>query len=194
MPEITHTIKAGVDIDRVRAALAPVLAAHGISLVDLEWGTDRGQWTLRLFIEREGSTALGGGVTLDDCSEVSRDASAVLDVEDIIPHHYHLEVSSPGLDRKLRTEAEFARFQGKTAKVKLKTPAPDGQKLLRGHLESAPPGRVAVLVDGKRIEVAFDNVEDAHLVFELETQPKPKKGTRPGKAKRGKEPRKSKQT
>lgn len=194
MPETTQTTKAGVNVDRVRAALAPVLAAHGVSLVDLEWGTDRGQWTLRLFIEREGTTFVGGGVTLDDCSEVSRDASAVLDVEDMIPHHYHLEVSSPGLDRKLRTEAEFTRFQGKTAKVKLKTPAPDGQKLLRGPIESAPPGRVAIVVDGKRIEVAFANVDDAHLVFELETHPKPKKGARPAKAKRGKEPRKSKHT
>ena len=187
MPEITHTIKAGVDIDRVRAALAPVLVAHGVALVDLEWGTDRGHWTLRLFIEREGSTSSDpavGGVTLADCSEVSRDSSAVLDVEDLIPHHYVLEVSSPGLDRKLRTEVEFARFLGKTAKVKLKKAAPDGQKLLRGHLESAPAGRVAVLVDGKRIEVAFDDVEDAHLVFELETHPKPKKGARPAKAKR----------
>lgn len=194
MPEIAHTTKAGVDIDRVRAALAPVLAAHGLALVDLEWGTDRGQWTLRLFIEREGNTSVSGGVTLDDCSEVSRDASAVLDVEDLIPHHYNLEVSSPGLDRKLRTEAEFRRFQGKLAKVKLKTAASDGQKLLRGHIESAPPGRVAVLVDGKRIEVAYDNVVDAHLVFELETHAKPKKGARPAKATRGKEPRKSKQT
>jgi ribosome maturation factor RimP len=194
MTDNSQTIKAGVDVDRVRAALAPVLVAHGVALVDLEWGTDRGSWTLRLFIEREDSTAAGGGVTLVDCSEVSRDASAVLDVADLIPHHYNLEVSSPGLDRKLRTEAEFARFMGKTVKVKLKTAAPDGQKLLRGHLESAPPGRVAVLVDGKRIEVAFDSVEDAHLVFELEAQPKPKKGARPAKAKRGKEPRASKRT
>ena len=62
------------------------------------------------------STDGGGGVTLDDCAEVSRDASAVLDVEDIIPHHYNLEVSSPGLDRPLRTPAEFARFAGKTAR------------------------------------------------------------------------------
>jgi len=198
MPETSQTTKAGVDLDRVRAALAPVLVAHGVTLVDLEWGTDRGQWTLRLFIEREDASArkgvVDGGVTLEDCSEVSRDASAVLDVEDLIPQHYHLEVSSPGLDRKLRSEADFVRFMGKTAKVKLKTPAPDGQKLLRGPLESADPGRVAVLVDGKRIEVAYDNVEDAHLVFELQTQPKPKPQGRPAKAKRGSLPRASKRT
>lgn len=197
MPDNSQTTKAGVDVDRVRAALAPVLVAHGVTLVDLEWGTDRGTWTLRMFIEREGDDSVTGGVTLDDCSEVSRDASSVLDVEDLIPHHYNLEVSSPGLDRKLRSEAEFVRFTGKLAKVKLKQPAPDGQRLLRGSLESAPPGRVAVLVDGKRIEVAYADVDEANLVFELDTQPKPKpkkKSARPAKAKRGKEPRGSKQT
>src|SRR5438067_4300578 len=90
-------IKAGVDLGRVRATLGPVLSAHGVVLVDLLWLTERAGWTLRLTIEREGSVEQGGGVTLEDCVEVSRDASAVLDVEDLIPHHYNLEVSSPGL-------------------------------------------------------------------------------------------------
>ena len=186
--------KAGLDLDRVRAAIAPVLTAHGVSLVELEWGTDRAGWTLRLTIERENDNRAEFGVTLDDCAEVSRDVSSVLDVEDLIPQHYNLEVSSPGLDRKLRTLAEFVRFTGKTAKVKLKRPAPDGQRLLRGPLDPAPEGRVAVIVDGKRIEVPFEDVEDAHLVFELPSQPKPTKGTRPAKAKRGREPRGSKRT
>jgi ribosome maturation factor RimP len=185
--------KAGIDLDRIRAALAPVLAAHGVSLVDVEWLTERVGWTLRLTIEREGADALtpdptipsrpqleSGGVTLEDCAHVSRDASAVLDAEDFIPYHYNLEVSSPGLDRKLRTPAEFERFAGKTVKVKLSRPAPDGQRLLRGTLEKAEPGKVAVTVDGKRIEAPFDDVVEARLVYELETQPKPKKGTKPG--------------
>lgn len=175
-------IKAGVDLARLRAIVAPVLSTHGVVLVDLSWQTDRMGWVLRLTIEREGSLEEGGGVTLDDCSHVSRDTSALLDADEaLIPQHYHLEVSSPGLDRPLRTETEFARFAGKTAKVKLSRPAPDGQRLLRGTLESAPAGRVAVLVDGKRIEVPFADIVEANLVFELGAQPKKKSAApRPG--------------
>src|ERR1700723_2670105 len=109
-PEPTTNLKAGVDLGRVRAVLAPLLSAHGVDLVDLAWLTERGGWTLRITIERPGSTDGGGGVTLADCSEVSRDTSAILDVEDIIPHHYNLEVSSPRLERPLRTPEEFTRF------------------------------------------------------------------------------------
>ncbi len=168
-----HEIKAGVDLGRVRAALAPVLSAHGVDLVELEWTTERAGWILRITIERIGSTyGEGFGVTLDDCAEVSRDASSVLDVEDLIPHRYNLEVSSPGLDRPLRTPAEFARFPGQTAKVKLSRPAPDGQRVLRGALAEAPEGQIAVVVDGKRIEVPFADVAEANLVFELSPQPK----------------------
>jgi ribosome maturation factor RimP len=111
-------------------------------------------------------------VTLEDCAEVSRGASAVLDVEDLIPQHYHLEVSSPGIDRPLRSAAEIARFAGRTAKVKLSRPAPDGQRVLRGLLDAAPEGKVAVIVDGKRIEVPYPDVAEANLVFELVAQPK----------------------
>jgi ribosome maturation factor RimP len=166
-------VKAGVDLARVRAAIAPVLSTHGVVLADLDWLTDRGGWVLRVTIEREGSLDAGGAVTLEDCAKVSRDTSALLDAdESLVPHRHHLEVSSPGLDRPLRTETEFARFVGKTAKVKLHKPAPDGQRLLRGELEAAPAGLVAVRVDGKRVEVPFVDVAEANLVFELTPQPK----------------------
>lgn len=176
-------VKAGVDLDRVRAVLAPLLSAHGVDLVDLVWLTERAGWTLRITIERPGSTDGGGGVTLADCAEVSRDASSLLDVEDLIPQRYHLEVSSPGLDRPLRTAAEFRRFVGKLVKVKLREPAPDGQKVLRGALAEAPEGQVAVVVDGRRVEVPFASVAEAELVFELHPQPKKPKAARGHKAK-----------
>jgi ribosome maturation factor RimP len=182
-----QAVIAGVDLDRVRAALGPVLSAHDVALADLEFVTDRQGWTLRLTIERPGPDEVSGNVTLDDCAEVSRDASLVLDVEDLIAQHYNLEVSSPGLDRRLRTPADFARFTGKTARVKLRAPAPDGQRLLRGALDPAPDGVVAVIVDGKRIETPFENVEQANLVFELVPQPKKGSGKttqKPGAAKR----------
>jgi ribosome maturation factor RimP len=184
-------IKAGVDLTRIRATVAPVLHAQGVVLADLEWLTDRAGWVLRISIEREGTTDLRtgsdggyphapGGVTLEDCVEVSRGVSAVLDADDFIPHHYHLEVSSPGVDRPLRTEADIVRFVGQTAKVKLRSPAPDGQRVLRGVLDAAPAGNVAVIVDGKRIEVPYADVAEANLVFELAAQPKKK--TAPAKS------------
>jgi ribosome maturation factor RimP len=184
-------VKAGVDLGRVRAALEPVLSAHEVELADLEWATDRIGWVLRITIERPGATDHAQpndafGVTLADCAEVSRDASQVLDVEDLIAQSYHLEVSSPGLDRPLKREADFSRFSGRLAKVKLSRPAPDGQRVLRGILDSAAPGRVAIVADGKRVEVPFADVAEANLVFELTPQPKKavgKKGDKPKKAK-----------
>lgn len=173
--------RAVFDLGRVRDAVAPVLASRGVTLVDLEWTTELAGWTLRFTIEREGADDAGGGVTLEDCADVSRDVSSLLDVEDLIPNHYNLEVSSPGLDRRLHTAVEFARFLGRTAKVKLSRPAPDGQRLLRGELLEAPEGQVAVLVDGRRIAVPFADVVEARLVFELTSQSKPKKGQRQGK-------------
>jgi ribosome maturation factor RimP len=142
-----RNIKAGVDLDRVRAAIDPVLSAHGVVLVDLEWLTERAGWVLRVTIERELLRGTGqpgpvvsddapeiDGVTLADCVEVSRDVSSVLDVAELIAQRYHLEVSSPGLDRPLRTEADFRRFVGRLSRVKLAEPAPDGQRVLRGQL------------------------------------------------------------
>jgi ribosome maturation factor RimP len=160
-----------------------VLEAHGVTLDDLAFVTDRSGWTLRITIDRESSSEASGGVTLADCAEVSRDASAVLDVEDFIPHRYHLEVSSPGLDRPLRTERDFRRFVGQLAKVKLSHAASDGQKLLRGTIDEAPEGRVAVIVDGKRLEVAYGTVVEANLVYELQSAPK-KKASGPKKKQR----------
>jgi len=157
--------------------------ALGLDLVDVEWTTDRVGWTLRVTIERPGFKEASGGATLEDCVEVSRGSSAVLDLmEDLIPQHYHLEVSSPGLDRKLRGHADFIRFQGQLVKVKLGKPAPDGQRVLRGKLEEATEGRIAVLVDGKRIEASTDDVEEARLVYELQPEPKKGKPKRTGKA------------
>jgi ribosome maturation factor RimP len=131
-------------------------------------------------------------VTLEDCVEVSRDVSSVLDVAELIPHRYNLEVSSPGLDRPLRGAADFARFRGRSARVKLGRPAPDGQRLLRGTLDEAPEGAVAVVVDGKRIEVPLADVVEANLVFEL--SPQPKKGARQEKGGKGRRPDSSKRS
>ncbi|MFO0591197.1 MAG: ribosome maturation factor RimP [Polyangiaceae bacterium] len=186
-------VKGGVDLAKVRDAIAPVLVAHGVDLVELTWATDQGGWTLRLTIERvppPGTEAAptaetNFGVTLEDCVDVSRDVSQLLDVEDLIAQHYNLEVSSPGLDRKLRGPADYVRFRGQLAKVKLSKPAADGQRVLRGTLEEAEDGHIGVRVDGKLLRAPFEDIEDARLVFELQTGEK--KGQSKG-GKKGKSP------
>ncbi len=119
----------------------------------------------------------GWGVTLDDCADLSRDLSRVLDEDDFMPPAYTLEVSSPGLERELRGPEDFRRFQGFAARVKLRRPASDGQRLLRGVIASVdgPAGgeALAMRVDGKIITVPFEAVSDANLVYELPKAPAP---------------------
>lgn len=127
-----------------------------------------------------------GGVSLDDCVHVSRDLSVALDVADLIPHAYRLEVSSPGADRPLTSAADYARNVGRLAKCKLTAPAPDGQMVLRGPILGATATSVRIEVDGKAHEAFFTNIREAKLVFEVGGAPKPGKkrgGARPGAAK-----------
>lgn len=165
-------------LDRVAAIAAGVCTEHGVDLVSVAWA---GSGVLRVTIERilkgehsqngggaQDIEARGWGVNLDDCADVSRALSAKLDSEDPIHTRYNLEVSSPGLDRELTTQAEFARFVGLSAKVKLTKAAPDGQKLLRGTIERVEPEALTMHVDNKSISVPFSDVAQANLVFELQ--------------------------
>ena len=110
--------------DRVQNLVKPVLDELSMELVDLEFKREGRDWFLRLFIDKE------GGVTLDDCAGVSREVSAILEVEDPVSAAYHLEVSSPGLDRPLKKASDYERFVGRLVKVKTYEKLdPDG----RGH-------------------------------------------------------------
>jgi ribosome maturation factor RimP len=114
--------------EQIRRILEPILESMGLSLWEMEFLKQGPQWLLRIYIDRE-----SGGVTLNDCETVSRDLSAALDVEDIIPHAFTLEVSSPGLDRTLTKPEHFTRFIGSMVKIKTYQPV-DGQKVFRGKL------------------------------------------------------------
>jgi ribosome maturation factor RimP len=175
----------------VRDLVEPLCRAHGVDLVDIRWVTEHAGRTLRITIERraegEQSTSAdpmrGWGVTLSDCAELSRDVSQALDhAGDLIPGSYHLEVSSPGLERDLYGVGDFVRFRGALARVKLRVPAPDGQRLLRGTIEdvAGEPGSevLTMLVDKKRIAVACADVAAANLVFEMSS---PAEKSRPPK-------------
>ncbi len=159
-----------VDRERLTAVIDPVVAAHGAELVDFELKNENG-WILRVYVEKLGASASNlstkdAAVNLELCSNIARDLSPVLDVADPIPHRYHLEVSSPGVERPLRKTADYVRFAGEKAKLKLKN-AVAGQKVLVGTLGAVKDGVVDV-VDGERsFPVPLDDVLSARLVFEF---------------------------
>jgi ribosome maturation factor RimP len=135
----------------------PALAGMGYELVDAQ--ASNGGRLLRLFIDKP------GGVTLDDCAAASRHLSRLLAVEGI--DYETLEVSSPGLDRPLRKQADFARFTGQRAEVRMRTPDASGRRRFAGVLRGAEGGQVSMEVDGQTVGLALDDVDKAKLVPEL---------------------------
>jgi ribosome maturation factor RimP len=118
---------------------------------------------LRVFIDRPTSGEGAGAITADDCERVSRDLSAALDVADRIPHAYKLEVSSPGLDRPLRRERDFARFVGESARVRLEVGV-EGRRNFSGTIRGAKDGRVEIACEGRSYELPIDDIVRANLV------------------------------
>ena len=113
--------------------------------------------TVRLFIDKE------GGVTVDDCADVSRQVSAILDVEDPIADKYNLEVSSPGLDRPLFTLSQFERYIGQDIAVHLRIPVMERRKW-QGKLERIENDMVILIVDGQEQVLVFGNIQKANIV------------------------------
>jgi ribosome maturation factor RimP len=148
-----------VDKDGLITLLEPEVHALGFELVDLEFRSG-GIGLLRVYIDR------AEGVTVDDCAEVSNQISALLDVEDPIPGSFTLEVSSPGLDRRLRTAEHFARFIGREARVHTRLPV-DGRKRFRGELKALDGDVVVMMVDGEEVRLPMDKIHSARLVPEL---------------------------
>ena len=143
--------------ERLIALIEPLVGRLGYELVELEQTSGRGSAVVRLFIDGP------EGVGLTDCERVSREVSALLDVEDPIPTAYTLEVSSPGSDRVLRTRAHFARFVGSRVHVELCAPR-DGRRRYTGKLLSAEEAGIALEVDGQRVPVSFAEIGKARLI------------------------------
>ncbi len=135
-------------IETVEPMLVPVVNAQGAELYDLEYVKEGGDRILRLFIDKD------GGVDLNDCERVSRAAEAVLDERDPIPAAYVLEVSSPGVERKLKKDSHFARYLGAKVEVRLFSPM-DGRKKFTGILKSFEAGAVS-LTDTEGNEWSFE--------------------------------------
>jgi ribosome maturation factor RimP len=143
--------------EKLIALAEPLLAQLGYELVELEHVPARSHALLRLYIDRE------GGVGIEDCERVSREISALFDVQDPLPGAYTLEVSSPGLDRVLRTPAHFARFIGAQARVELKV-ARDGRRRYTGRLDAVDDAGVRLDVDGTAVSLPYAEIGRARLV------------------------------
>ena len=136
-------------LERIRESAERVAAAHGLELFDLQLTRESQGWVVRVTIDRPGPASTAEeSVSIEDCATVSRELSAILDVDDPLDRAYTLEVTSPGLDRPLRHEADFRRFVGRAASIVLAEPV-GGQSYFSGRLGGVEEGHVVLLV-GKR--------------------------------------------
>jgi ribosome maturation factor RimP len=155
----------------VRAAADRVAASYGLEIFDLQFRREAIGWVLRVVLDRPGN-AIGPGesVTVEDCQRVSQDLSALLDVEDelgrALDRQYTLEVSSPGLDRPLRGEADYRRFTGRLAKIVTDAPV-EGQSHFEGRLTGVEGGTV-VVTEGRRVHrIPLAHIRRARLEVEF---------------------------
>jgi ribosome maturation factor RimP len=174
-----------LELDRVREIADRVAASSGLEVVDLEFRGSGNARMLRVFLDKPGAAKgdVLAGVTHGDCVDFSREFGTILDVEDAIAGSYTLEVSSPGLDRKLTKASEFERFVGSRMKLTTRQPL-NNNRHFEGRLESFADGRLmldlsvashksrrkmgaTVAEKGQKIEIEFSNVEKANLVPEI---------------------------
>ncbi len=156
-----------IDLEHVRQVAERVTASQGLELVEVEFRGGGKARMLRLYIDRP------GGVTHEDCANVSREVGTILDVEGAVPGgSYTLEVSSPGLDRKLVKAADYERFAGKLVKVQTREPM-EGNRYFQGRLQGMGDGHISLAVGGGKksepriLEIELSNIEKANLVPEI---------------------------
>lgn len=145
---------------QVEDVLMPSLQAMGFDIVRITMMGGHERPILQIMAER----ADHQGLNVEDCAQISRAASAILDVEDVVGGAYVLEVSSPGIDRPLTRPADFARFVGSVVKVTMEVPA-DGRRRFTGAILSATDTQVDMDVDGQKVTLNFDQMQKAKLVI-----------------------------
>ena len=160
----------GVERDRIRQLAQQVIEGQGYELVEFELKGGGKHTVLKVFIDKP------AGITHQDCELVSEQLGTVLDVEDLIPFSYTLEVSSPGLDRKLVKDSDYTRFEGKLAKVQTRIPL-QNQKTFKGRLRGLQEGKILLeLPKGKVMEIPLDVVQESRLEFDWEEEKARRKG------------------
>ncbi len=147
-------------IERVEAVALPVLEESGLELVDVQYRREQNGWILRLIIDKQ------DGLNLNDCAAVSREISQLLDIENFIDQAYNLEVTSPGLDRPLKSIAEFERFVGRKAKIKTIEPIA-GEHVFIGKINRTEGESIVLEVGTKEVTILFSQVAMARLEVEF---------------------------
>ena len=159
-----------IERDRIRQVAAQVIESLGYELVECELKGGGKHSVLRVFIDKP------GGVTHRDCGLVSEQLGTVLDVEDLIPFSYTLEVSSPGLDRKLVKDSDYTRFEGKLVKVQTRIPL-QNQKTFKGRLRGLLGGNVQLeLAKGGVMEIPLEVIQESRLEFDWAEEKARQKG------------------
>jgi ribosome maturation factor RimP len=149
-----------VERERIRQLVKETIESQGYELVELEFKGGGKNSLLRVFVDHP------AGISHQDCELVSEQLGTVLDVEDLIPFSYTLEVSSPGLDRKLVKDSDYTRFAGKLAKIQTRVPL-QNQKTFKGRLRGLESGKVLLeLPKGSTVEIPLDVVHEARLEFD----------------------------
>ena len=146
---------------RIREIAEKIASSEGVEPVDVDFRREGSGKVVRLFIDKP------GGVSLDDCQEISGQVGAQLEVEDLVPGRYTLEVSSPGLDRRLTKEQDFIRFAGRKARITTHRPI-GGQRKFLGRLDGLADGKVVLSTEnGGPMEIPLEEVARARLEVEL---------------------------
>src|SRR5437773_3304201 len=155
-------------VEQVRSVATRVAAGYGLEIFDVQFRREAPGMILRVQIDRPGPAANAEeSVSVEDCARVSRDLSAVLDVEDVVPTAYTLEVSSPGLDRPLRRPDDYRRFAGRRAKVVMRERV-DGQGFFKGRLGGVDGAEVVIDADdGRTHRVPLNLIARANLEVEF---------------------------
>ncbi len=150
----------GSVVETIETLVTPIVQENRLELVDVEYKKEGKNWFLRIFIDKE------GGVTVDDCTKVSRRIEDLIEVEEIVPSSYTLEVSSPGLDRPLKREKDFLRFQGKRAHVTTFTPICQ-QKNFNGTIRDFREDVLFLETERQLVEIPRRQIAKARLEIEI---------------------------
>ncbi len=146
-------------VQQIEAIVRPQVESMGFELVQLKLMEGKKSRQLQIMAERPDGT-----ISLDDCADISRQVSAVLDVEDIITQSYRLEVSSPGIDRPLTREKDFTTYQGHLAKIETVLPL-QGRRRFTGTINAIENGVVTLVVDNQPVAIPLREIQSAKLVL-----------------------------
>jgi ribosome maturation factor RimP len=161
--------------EKIIELIEPAVESEGLELVELECLKMKTRWLVRIFVDRE------GGATLDDCTTVSHQVGDLLNVHDLPPGPYTLEVSTPGLDRPLTRDKDFEKYRGARVRIRTREPIEGSRNFLGTYVEySTEGGRriVTVDVDGRTVRIDRENIQKANLEYEMPGKGQKAKGKR----------------